>query len=233
MKIRMLDLFCGAGGSAVGYHRAFTAAGLDVDITGVDVAPQPHYPFAMRVADAMTFPLRGYDFIHASPPCQEHTTGSAPAKAKGKVYETGWMLGAMRQRLYRLSVPWILENVNNAPMRHPVMLCGSMFGLRVIRHRLFDSSHLLYPPSGCHHTKDMVGVYGNHVYAIGTYSDKWKPRKSGRRRPAEYPLSVANAAMGIDWMNWTEIRQAIPPAYTEWLGAQIAQVLMRTERKTA
>jgi DNA (cytosine-5)-methyltransferase 1 len=135
------------------------------------------------------------------------------------------MLEATYRRFQKLPIPWIIENVNNARMHQPVILCGSMFNLNVIRHRKFDSNYLLYPPRGCHHTADMVGVYGNHVYAIGTYSETIKARANGRRRPVEYPRRVADEAMGIDWMNWDEISEAIPPAYTQWLGSQIANII--------
>ena len=225
MKIRILDLFCGAGGAAMGYALACKDAGCEYEIVGVDNKPQPRYPFQFVLADAMTYPLDGFDIVRASPPCQDHTTASAPGKALGKSYDTGWMLEATYQRFQSLCVLWEIENVAQAPMHQSVMLCGSMFGLRVLRHRKFDSNYLLYPPCGCYHAGNEVGVYGNHVYAIGTYSEKWKRRANGRRRPVEYPLAVANEAMGINWMNWGEICQAIPPAYTRWLGRQILAVL--------
>jgi DNA (cytosine-5)-methyltransferase 1 len=124
---RLLDLFCGAGGAAVGYHRA------GFDVTGVDISPQPRYPFEFRQADAMTFPLDGYDAIHASPPCQDHS----PLQSVAGIHGTGWMLDATLGRLARQPAPWIVENVAAARNRADFLLCGEMFGLRTVRHRRF------------------------------------------------------------------------------------------------
>src|SRR5579872_611624 len=192
--LRILDLFCGAGGCAVGYHRAFTAAGYDAEITGVDIAPQKHYPYHFIQGDAMTFPLDGYDFRHASPPCHDWTDLSSLAG----VNYTGWMLDATYRRFLASPGAWVIENVSRAPMQHPVMLCGSMFGLNLIRHRKFDSSHLLYPLGNCQHKPGMIGVYGNHAHRIGVFSDKWKTYTSGRKRNEQPRRAEAKAAMGID-----------------------------------
>ncbi len=214
-KLRVLDLFCGAGGAAVGYHRAFTAAGFAVDITGVDCVPQKHYPYHFELGDAMTWPLDGYDFVHASPPCQDHSVLKALHK---RDHKTGWMLAATYERLAHQSASWIIENVQSAPMRHPVMLCGTMFNLRVLRHRLFDSSHLLYPPGSCHHVGSVRT--GEYVTVAGHGYNMRGPR---------YTVKTWHEAMGINWMSRDELAQAIPPAYTEYLGAQIARVLAESE----
>lgn len=214
MKLRILDLFCGAGGAAVGYHRALTAAGFDVDITGVDIKPQKHYPFAMRVADAMTWPLGGYDFIHASPPCQAHSILTRNVGTAGRYPD---LVPATRERLQgRL---YVIENVPGARLINPVMLCGKSFGLSVQRHRIFESSVMLLSP-GCQHSGVTIGVYGNSC-------PQWFINMHGYRPK----IGDWQMAMGIDWMTRQEMSQAIPPAYTEWLGAQIAQVLLR--RKAA
>ena len=113
--MRLLDLFCGAGGAAMGYHRA------GFEVVGIDIAPQPNYPFEFVQADAMEFPLDGFDAIHASPPCQAYT-----ALATGKHPR---LIEPMRERLASSGVPWVIENVVGAPLRQPVLLCGSMFGL--------------------------------------------------------------------------------------------------------
>ena len=208
--VRILDLFCGAGGSAVGYHRAFTAAGYAVEITGVDTVPQPRYPYHFCQADAMTFPLDGYAFIHASPPCQDHSIASNGHESHG----TGWILPATYKRLTTQQTPWVIENVGTAKMRHPLMLCGSMFGLNIVRHRLFDSSHLLYPAGTCKHT-------GLEVTVCGHGTPSWTKKRLGRN-PS---IIEKRKAMGIDWMNRNELSQAIPPIYTEWLGMQIVNVI--------
>jgi DNA (cytosine-5)-methyltransferase 1 len=217
--MRMLDLFSGAGGAAVGYAQAARELGIDLDITGVDIAPQPRYPFRFVQADAMTFPLDGFDVIHASPPCQAHSVASNRAKAQGKVYTTGWMLDATYQRLRATSAAWVVENVGNAKMHNPLMLCGSTFGLRVIRHRLFDSSHLLFAPGVCRHTRGAT-KRGEYITVAGNGHQKYQPYHSFEDR---------QSAMGIDWMNRYEITQAIPPAYTRWIGLQLFPALTRQE----
>src|SRR6516225_6131392 len=115
---RLLDLFCGAGGAAMGYHRA------GFDVTGVDIRPQPRYPFRFVQADAMTYPLDGWDVIHASPPCQDHSSLRSRADEHG----TGWMLDATLERLAAQSASWVVENVGAAHNRADFLLCGEMFG---------------------------------------------------------------------------------------------------------
>src|SRR5215469_5262889 len=127
MRPRLLDLFCGAGGAAMGYHRA------GFDVVGVDNRPQPRYPFAFVQADAMTFPLEGFDSIHASPPCQDHS----PLKSVAGEHGTGWMLDAMLERLAAQPAVWVVENVGAAHNRADILLCGEMFDLRTVRHRRF------------------------------------------------------------------------------------------------
>jgi len=215
---RILDLFCGAGGCAVGYHRAFTAAGYDVEITGVDIAPQKHYPFRFIQGDAMTFPLDGYDFIHASPPCQ----GYSVTKVLHPTKEHPLLLEPTRLRLMTQSTPWIIENVSGAPMGQFVELCGTHFGLKVYRHRQFESSHMLFSPCRCTHPNYLlpgfVSICGHRVKGRAT-------NRYHNQYPV-YPSSYGKEAMGIDWkMNRDELDQAIPPAYTEWLGRQILTAL--------
>jgi DNA (cytosine-5)-methyltransferase 1 len=215
--IRVLDGCCGAGGAAVGYHQAFTEAGYDIDITGVDVHPQKNYPFRFWQGDIIEHLMRHgreYDFIHVSPPCQDYTIASKIYRNKGKDYGTAWLLPAVYEILQRTSVPWVIENVVGAPMHAPVRLCGSMFGLNVVRHRLFDSSHMLYPKGQCLHT-------GTEITVTGHGTPSWNRIKYGKNNSA----ADSRAAMGIDWMNRAELSQAIPPAYTRWLGRQITHVL--------
>lgn len=235
--IRILDLFCCAGGAAMGYYRAFTEAGYDVEITGVDINPQKHYPFHHIVTDAMTFPLDGYDFIHASPPCQDYSTGAAISRAKKVHPDYPRLIAPLRSRQTRTQGPWIIENVEGArsEMHHPVTLCGTSFGLRVWRHRLFESNILLFYSGACHHQAGDVSVRRKHNEYIGLTSGVIYHDKHGRtrKRPKFCPLPIAKAAMGIDWMNADELGESIPPAYTHWLGLQIAAALANTREEAA
>ena len=228
MKPRLLDLFCGAGGAAMGYHRA------GFDVVGVDMKPQPRYPFefqqldAMEVLDWIVDPLHAtgsyligdFDAIHASPPCQDHTRGGSHP-----VHGTGWMLGAVRARLEQIPIPWVIENVPGSPMRADFVLCGCMFGLslpgmQLVRARWFETSwrHFeMRPP--CSHAGPAISVTGH-----GTTS--YARDKLGRNPTiAEY-----RALMAIDWMNRDELSQAIPPPYTEHVGRQLLGALAVTPR---
>lgn len=206
-KPRLLDLFCGAGGAAMGYHRA------GFEVVGVDIKPQPHYPFEFHQADAMTFPLEGYDAIHASPPCQDHMLTPHPS------HGTGWMLAATRERLMAQSSPWVIENVAGAAahgdLRADYKLCGCMFDLKLRRLRCFETSwqgfDLRRP---CLHLEPVVSVVGH-----GTPT--WVHEKLGFNPT----IRDYRAAMGIDWMNRDELSQAIPPAYTEYIGKQLMAVI--------
>jgi hypothetical protein len=197
---RLLDLFCGAGGAAMGYHRA------GFDVVGVDLHPQPHYPFEFHQADALTFPLDGFDAIHASPPCQAYIRGGL----QGRDHPD--LLPKVRLLLNRTGLPWVIENVPGAPMRPDALLCGSMFGLPVRRHRWFETSPRINPWTlGCNHSGPIHGVYGGLHGKAGAWPGMLPDSIESRQR-----------ALGIDWMPGAhELSQAIPPAYTEWIGAQL------------
>jgi DNA (cytosine-5)-methyltransferase 1 len=203
VKPRLLDLFCGAGGAAVGYHRA------EFDVTGVDIRPQPNYPFEFIQADALTYPLDGFDAIHASPPCQAYSVAAQSRRNAGKVYPD--LVAATRAALNATGRPWVIENVKGAPIRPDYKLCGCQFGLKLRRERWFEVSwpqaHLIPP---CYHPEPVVSVVGH-----GTPT--WVREKLG------YNPTIADyrAAMGIDWMNRDELSQAIPPAYTQFIGEQL------------
>ena len=198
MKPRLLDLFCGAGGASVGYHRA----GFEV---GVDLAPQPNYPFRFVRFDAMTYPLDGFNVIHASPPCQAYSALRNLGKQENAA--RFYFIEAIRERLVASGVPYVIENVVGAPLKNPVTICGSSFGLGVRRHRLFEASFPIVRLP-CAHAKTSIGVYGDH------------PQISKGMNRA-HTLAQASEAMGIHWMAWQELCEAIPPAYTEHIGAQI------------
>jgi DNA (cytosine-5)-methyltransferase 1 len=189
----------------MGLHRA------GFDVTGVDIRPQPHYPFKFQQSDAMTFPLDGFDFIWASPPCQ----GYSIARNNGRAKPAPRLIPAVRSRLLSCGVPWIIENVCLAPLRFAFLLCGASFGLSIAgfdlcRHRIFESSRLLLAPPCVHRRGRTVGVYGN-----GTNS--WHRKKLGRC----IRVDEMRSGMGIDWMTRAELSQAIPPAYSEWIGREM------------
>jgi DNA (cytosine-5)-methyltransferase 1 len=209
--VRILDLFCGAGGAAMGYHRAFP----DAEIVGVDINPQPRYPFTFVQADAMTYPLDGFDFIHASPPCQAFTA----YRRKGHGVGTGYpdLIAATRERLQAAGVPYVIENVPGAPLLHSRQLCGSSFGLDVRRHRLFECSFPLFVPR-CRHD------WQTPRFAPAT--NRTNLRSTVEVGVWRIPLHVQQAAMGIDWMTLPELSEAIPPAYTDHIGNALAAHLM-------
>jgi DNA (cytosine-5)-methyltransferase 1 len=203
---KLLDLFCGAGGAAMGYHRA------GFEVIGVDIAPQPRYPFESHQADALTFPLEGFDAVHASPPCQAWT---AYRRRPNHVGEYPNLIGATRDRLEAAGVPWIIENVRGSELQTPIQLCGSSFGLDVRRHRWFETSWpLLALP--CNH--------GWQTPRFAHATNRTNLRCTVEVGVWRIPLDVQQRAMGIDWMELEELSEAIPPAYTEWLGARLLEV---------
>lgn len=220
MKPRLLDLFCGAGGAATGYARA------GFDVVGVDIAPQKHYPFPFIQADALTFPLDGFDVIHASPPCQDYSTGAHYGGRGESKYPR--LLAPMRERLMSMDVPWILENVAGAgpDMHNPLRLCGTALNLRVQRHRLFECSHVIFGAGSCRHRPYDVSVRCKRAEYLGVYRDVVTATGKAVRRPPACRFADAKAAMGVDWhLTFHELGEAIPPAYTEWLGRQLLAVV--------
>ena len=206
---RLLDLFSGAGGAAAGYHRA------GFEVVGVDINPQPKFPFEFIQADALEIDLSGYDAIHASPPCQNYCWSTTNSRAAGKTYPD--LIEPIRVRLIDAGVPYVIENVPNAPLRNPTYLEGPMFGLGVIRRRLFETNWWLPQPMYIKHKppimqqsrKDPRIFVQKSAYCqvAGNGADGWSCRVADWR-----------AGMGIDWMTRGEIKQAIPPAYTEYIG---------------
>ena len=211
MKPRLLDLFCGAGGAAMGYHRA------GFEVVGVDIAPQPHYPFEFHQGDARTWPLDGFDAIHASPPCQAYST-------MGNRYRIPHpeLLQEVLTWFYGVTIPLIVENVPGAKRLMPgaIRLTGGMFGLRVHRPRLFLSNVPLQAPPPSPPPPDRIGVYGNAPDGRRL----WGPPKAPTLVAAK-GLKEAQEAMGMDWADWYGTKEAIPPAYTEYIGKQLLTYL--------
>ena len=220
MSPRLLDLFCGAGGAAVGYHRA----GFD-EIVGVDIKPQPRYPFEFVQADALEFPLEGFDAIHASPPCQAFTD----LKVMWNARRHADLLTPTRLRLSASGIPFVIENVQGAPMPSAARLCGTAFELgiknpprQLRRHRNFESNFLLFGTT-CRHSGPTIGIYGDHA------RDRRRREATGEQGldfPDSDKVRLAQEALGTPWIDsWPELSQAIPPAYTEFIGEQLLRAL--------
>jgi DNA (cytosine-5)-methyltransferase 1 len=201
MKPRLLDLFCGAGGAARGYQLA------GFHVTGVDNRPQPRYAGDVFVqADAMTYPLDGYDAIHASPPCQAYSAANNIHQRT----DHPDLVAATRERLLDSTLPYVIENVPGAPLQRPYLLCGRAFGLGVKRHRLFEVSvAMLVPPCPRGHPGEWVMVFGHTV--LGRTPTLGRTAKNGPifRRP-HLGVDAGRTAMGIDWMTRDELSQAHP-----------------------
>lgn len=217
--LRIADLFCGGGGVSVGYFRAIAAlTGRMPEIVGVDIAEQPDYPYEFIQADALEFDLSGFNFVHASPPCQLHVQWNGINLARnGSVPEHPDLIPPTREKLEAWGGTYVIENVVGAPLKNPTMLCGSMFdGLNVIRHRLFESNQLWLRPKGCRHTGKEIAVYGKlDGRRIWT-------REDGTELRAARNMPEAQDAMGIDWISkWDTLKEAIPPAYTAYIGEQL------------
>jgi DNA (cytosine-5)-methyltransferase 1 len=206
-KPRLLDLFCGAGGAAMGYARA------GFEVVGVDIKPQPHYPFEFHQLDAIRVleerAIESFDVIHASPPCQSYS-----AALRHLATPQPMLIDEVIGRLVELGLPWVVENVAGAPLatrsdlfgRHGVQLCGRSFGLPVNRHRLFETSFPL-PVLPCRHDGLAMNPHNVEGRARGATERKWRE------------------AMGVEWMDGHEGREAIPPAYTEWIGERLLAAL--------
>lgn len=205
IRPQLLDVFCGAGGSAKGYHDA------GFDVLGVDSAPQPNYPYPFVQADALDYIRRygyAFDVIHASPPCRDHTPLTSVAGTDG----TAWLLPATRALLDWAGKPYVIENVPGAPIRRDITLCGGMFGLRVYRHRWFEAN---WPMSAPTHPPHLVKTATKQ--RMLRWEQGWNISVTGDGPGS----SIASIAMGIDWMIGNELSQAIPPAYTEHIGRQL------------
>lgn len=199
MTLRAVDLFCGAGGAAVGLNRA------GFRVVGVDILPQPRYPFQFCLGDAVEFSLDGFDFIWASPPCQKFCA----LRTREDLSHYPDLIEPIRTKLIASGKPYVIENVPGAPIRSDVMLCGGMFGLRSYRHRHFECNFHVPQP-----------VHPKHVIRVN--------RRGENRRlhwanggfltiTGDVGVYCGPEAMGIDWMSGKEMSEAIPPAYSEFI----------------
>ena len=210
MRPILIDLFCGAGGCTKGYQDA------GFYVVGVDIQPQPRYVGnEFYQADAMTF-LRNYsghyDVIHASPPCQKYTVAQNAAKNADAHPD---LVGGVRDMLKITGKPYVIENVVGAPLIDAKILCGISFGLNVRRHRLFESNfYFLTHPCQCKDANYYV-IFGHEV----------RSRFSGSAAGRKNKIAEGRKAMGIDWMTRGELSQAIPPAYTKYIGQHLMKVL--------
>lgn len=205
--MKALDLFCCAGGASSG----LVAAGLEV--VGVDLEPQPEYPFPFIQADALSFPLEGFDLIWASPPCQAFT---AYKRRRAHVAPRPNLIPAVRERLRVSGVPYIIENVIGAPLENPTMLCGSMFELDVRRHRIFETS---FPVA------ELVCDHAKWLPRFPPATNRQNLRKTVEVGVWRIPLETQRVAMGIAWMSLPTLSQAVPPAYATYLARQFLESL--------
>lgn len=206
-KPKLLDLFCGAGGAGMGYHRA------GFEVIGIDINPQPNYPFEFFQTDAMAWLREAvvhgtmFDAIHASPPCQRYSAMSNCRPGLSDEYPD--YVAETRELLKKLGLPYVIENVPGSPLINPMELCGTMFGRELYRHRLFESNVDLVAPNHPPHIKP------------ASKAGHWKPGTIISVSGHVAPVALAREVMGIDWTTRDELTEAIPPAYTEYIGRQL------------
>ena len=211
--MKLLDLYCKAGGASKGYQLA------SFEVVGVDIKKQKRYPFKFIQADCLELMkdmefLKSFDVIAASPPCQTHSITQHLRNAQGKSTDKIDLIPQTREALIESGRPYVIENVPGSPLVNPIQMCGSSFGLKVRRHRLFESN-LQLKGSVCNHKKQgkPVGIYGSMRDEIPNGGHTAKS------------IEQAREAMGIDWMIWGELVEAIPPIYTKEIGTQILDLL--------
>lgn len=235
--MRILDLFCGAGGAAMGYHLA------GFEVVGVDIEKQPNYPFEFWRCDAIGVLACGYleadgdyydvdcfDAIHASPPCQAYSTLGTQQRGRDAKLLHPALIEPTRKLLEKTGLPYVIENVVGSPLVNPVKLCGSSFGLDLRRHRLFETNWE-FVGKECKHSwqtprwPSFDKRKKNLMSSVQVYGGpKIKGLEPGQER------AIREKAMGIDWMSWYELTQAIPPVYTEFIGLQLREHIYAVRR---
>lgn len=212
---RLLDLFCCAGGAGTGYHRA------GFEVVGVDIEPQPDYPFEFHQGDALAY-LRDkwqeFDAIHASPPCQA-STALTKGTNKGREYIN--LIPQTRALLKQLVLPSVIENVQGSDLRRDLTLCGEQFGLRVLRDRYFEMHNWTPAPIPHKPHRGRVAGYRHGQWYDGPYFAVYG-EGGGKGSVQQW-----QDAMGIDWTDSRKhIAEAIPPAYTEFIGRQLMEAVL-------
>lgn len=217
--LRLLDLFCGAGGAAVGYSRAgFT------HVVGVDIVPQKHYPFEFVLADALDYVAdnaRKFDVIHASPPCQ----GYSATKSMPWVPDYPLLIAGLRNLLVDTKKPFVIENVPGAPLNLPIMLCGLMFGMKIVRHRLFETNPYMLGPFHPDHPPDIVTNSFRNYSSFNTGATHIS--MTGHNFSAKDAVLAMNGQ--CDWMNREEIAECVPPQYTQYIGKILIHTAFNTD----
>lgn len=218
--MRLLDLYCGSGGAARGYQQA------GFYVVGIDNRPQKHYiGEEFILADALEYVQEhGHEFdaLHASPPCQLYSVASVVHRNRGKAYPD--LIAATRRQLLLTGKPFVIENVPPAKrlLINPITLCGTMFGLGVFRHRCFEATFSIDPPG---HSKHNGKIGDGKYFSIAGTAGRWKSWGAVERNVSKGTREEWRQAMGIDWMTMAELTQAIPPAYTYWIGSQLVVYL--------
>lgn len=223
-KPRLLDLFCGEGGASMGFHRA------GFDVVGVDIEPQPRYPFEFHQADAIEFCNRygkDFDVIAGGPPCKAMTGMQHLGTARNGSYPTHVnLIPETREAMKSTGKPYIIENVAGARKHliNPIVLCGKQFGLKVYRHRYFETSFFCLMPPHLPH-RDSTPSAGNGISPNGFISVAGTGGVKGMT--SDEIIDYWSMAMGIDWMSRYGLSQAVPPAYTKWIGEQILEAIRK------
>jgi DNA (cytosine-5)-methyltransferase 1 len=200
VKLKALDLFCGAGGAS----RGLADAGFEV--TGVDITPQPRYPYRFIQADVLAIDWRGFDLVWASPPCQAYSNAQKIQKR-----DHPRLIEEIRKRLKKSGAHYVIENVPGAPLLNPIVICGAMFPeLKVYRHRLFECSFAVRQPWHPPHTNKLTKMgraprANEFMHVVGNFSG----------------VKQARQAMQIDWMSRNELSEAIPPLYANYFAKEL------------
>lgn len=203
-RMKLLDLYCCQGGAGFGFEQA------GFNVTGVDLYPQPKHKGKFIQADAIEYLLKyghEYDYIHASPPCQEYSQSSMQFRIAGKSYPD--LISATRAALIEIGKPYNIENVPGSPLLNPVILCGAMFGLPTYRHRHFETNWGLKQPEHPEHLAKNTKMgrapkFGEFIQYMGHFSG----------------VQYVRDFTGLQWMDQYGLAQSIPPQYSKYIGEQ-------------